>query len=59
MLFNARSAAASIENVAGTLQVVSEDQTGDMLKCLDQRALFNELQNVIVQAAALSRYFCQ
>lgn len=57
MLFNTRSAVASIERVSNALEQVSSDTSGDALERLDKSALLNELQNVILQAAALSRYF--
>ncbi len=57
MLFNTRSAVASIERVSNALEQVSRDTLGDALERLDRSALLSELQNVILQAAALSRYF--
>src|SRR3954470_14485448 len=57
MLFNTRSALASIESIASTIQSLSEDETGDIFDRLDRRALLNEFQNIVVQAGALSRYF--
>jgi hypothetical protein len=57
MLFNTRSALASIERVSSTLEQVSRDTPVDALERWDRTALPNELQNVILQAAALSRYF--
>src|SRR5450756_1457940 len=57
MLFNTRSAVASIERVNNALEQVSCGTPGDAFERLDRSALLNELQNVILQAAALSRYF--
>lgn len=57
MLFTTRSAVASIQRVSNALEQVSRDTPGDALERLDRSALLNELQNVILQAAALSRYF--
>jgi len=57
MLFNTRSAVASIERLSNALEQVSRDTPGGALERLDRSALLNELQNVILQAAALSRYF--
>jgi hypothetical protein len=57
MLFNTRSAVVSIESVSTTLEQISRDLSGDALAQLDRSALLGELQNIILQAAALSRYF--
>ena len=57
MLFNTRSAVVSIEWVSTALEQISRDLSGDALAQLDRRAMLGELQNIIVQAAALSRYF--
>ncbi len=54
MLFNTRSAVASIERVSVTIDTLVEDASGDRI---DRRVLLNELQNIVQQAAALSRYF--
>jgi hypothetical protein len=57
MLFNTRSAVASIERVSKALEKIQDDASGDPLRHLDRNGLLNELQNMILQAAALSRYF--
>lgn len=57
MLFSTRSAVASIESVSTALEELSSDLSGDALARLDASAMLGELQNIILQAAALSRYF--
>ncbi len=57
MLSNTRSAAASIEWVGTTLEAIACDESGESFQELDTRKLLDELQNVVVKAAALSRYF--
>lgn len=57
MLFSTRSAVASIESVSTALEELSSDLSGDALTRLDASAMLGELQNIILQAAALSRYF--
>ncbi len=57
MLFNARSAVASIERVSVTIDALTEDPSGELLGRIDRRGLLNEVQNIVQQAAALSRYF--
>ena len=57
MLFNTRSAVVSIKSVSTEIEQLSGDLTGDALTKLDRSALLGELQNIILQAAALSRYF--
>lgn len=57
MLFSTRSAVASIKSVSTALEELSSDLSGDALARLDASAMLGELQNIILQAAALSRYF--
>ena len=57
MLFNTASAVASIQWVSGCLERVSRDMSGDPLRSLHRTGLLSELQNIVLQAAALSRYF--
>ena len=57
MLFNTRSAVASIERVSVTIEALIEDTCGELLGRIDRRGLLNEVQNIVQQAAALSRYF--
>jgi hypothetical protein len=57
MLFNTRSAVTSIKWVSTALKQVSRNLSGDALAQLDSSSMLCELQNIILQAAALSRYF--
>lgn len=57
MLFNTRSAMASIERVSVTIDALTKDPSGELFDRIDRRGLLNELQNIVQQAAALSRYF--
>jgi hypothetical protein len=57
MLFNTSSALTSVESINATLEAIAEDQAGELFQRLDHRALLDELQNVVVHAAALSPYF--
>lgn len=55
MLFNTAAAVTSVDAVAGTLEAVGR---GDLaLADVDEDALLNHLQNIVLQGAALSRYF--
>jgi len=56
MLFNTRSAVASIEWIKTALEQMSSE-SGSSLAQLDRRSMLCELQNIILQAGALSRYF--
>ncbi len=57
MLFNARSAVASIQRINTSLEQISRDELGDTFAHLDKRSMLCELQNIVLQAATLSRYF--
>lgn len=57
MLFNTRSAVTSIEWISTALEQVSRNLTDDPLAQLDRSSMLCELQNIVLQAAALSRYF--
>jgi hypothetical protein len=57
MLFNTQSAARSIEQINAVMHVVVENSPEDPVAALPVFYLLGELQNLIVQAAALSRYF--
>jgi hypothetical protein len=57
MLFNAESAARSVSQILSVLHVVFENSPEDPVSALPQHYLLGELQNLVVQAAALSRYF--
>jgi hypothetical protein len=55
MLFSSSSAGASVEAVAAALTAISE---GTLARSdLDEDAFLNQLQNVILQGATLSRFF--
>jgi hypothetical protein len=57
MLFNTRSAATSIECVSTALEQVSRSLSGDAFAQLGRSSMLCELQDIILQAAGLSRYF--
>ena len=57
MLFNTQSAYASIEVVASAIDHLSNGDSDDPLADLDQHSVLNELQNIVVHGAAVSRYF--
>jgi hypothetical protein len=56
MLFNTRSAITSIEQIRVSFDVPPNGIPADLDR-LDTDALLNNLQNIVVQGAALSRYF--
>src|SRR5689334_18838746 len=51
MLFNSRAALASIDHVSANLEALSAG------KAIDSDELLNNLQNIVIHGAALSRYF--
>jgi hypothetical protein len=55
MLFNCLSAMSSIHEVADTVEAAESGTIS--LEDIDEDAFLNHLQNVVVQGAALSRYF--
>jgi hypothetical protein len=57
MLFNANAAAGSIGQVNALLHVVQENSPEDPVAALPVHRFLEQLQNLIVHAAALSRYF--
>lgn len=57
MLFNADSAARSVLQVNAVMHAVMENSPEDPVSALPVQYLLTELQNIIVQAGALSRYF--
>lgn len=57
MLFSTRSAMSSIESVTTMLSDISEGRRGEKGSETDMDQILNQLQNVIAQGAALSRYF--
>jgi hypothetical protein len=57
MLSNTGSAMASLERVSDVIEEVERDRSGTTLDSIDTNGLIAELQNIVLQAAALSRYF--
>jgi hypothetical protein len=57
MLFNTQSAARSIEVLGTVMSYLAESETPDPLAAVDTEDVLNHLQNIVVQGAALSRYF--
>jgi len=57
MLFNANAAAASIEQINAVMHVVAENRFEDTAGGLPVHYLLEHLQNLVIHAAALSRYF--
>jgi hypothetical protein len=57
MLFNTQSALCSIASISHVFDKLPEQATEDDFNALPTHAILNELQNVIVNGAALSRYF--
>ena len=57
MLFNANAAAASIEQINAVMHVVAENSPEDPVSALPVHYLLEHLQNLVIHAAALSRYF--
>jgi hypothetical protein len=57
MRFNALSADKSISQVNAVLHVVQENSPEDPYGALPVHLILDELQNVLIQAAAISRYF--
>jgi hypothetical protein len=57
MLFNAQSAMRSITQINAVMHLVVENSPEDPIAALPVSHLLDELQNLIVQSAALSRYF--
>lgn len=57
MLFNTASAMKSIHHVSETFEKLPKAKTDDALADLDQNDILNSLQNIVVQGAAISRYF--
>ena len=55
--FCAQSAARSIEAVADLMEQVEAAKSVNPLDEVDPEAVLNELQNVVLQGAAVSRYF--
>jgi hypothetical protein len=57
MLFNAQSAFRSIARISDAFDKLPEKVTEEDLISLPTHAILNDLQNIIVNGAALSRYF--
>lgn len=57
MLFNSSSAARSIARLESIFGKLPEHPTHDDILQLPVKAILNELQNMVLQSAALSRYF--
>lgn len=57
MLFNTEAALASIDFVVKSIEKLSTDQSPDPFLNLDENTLLNSLQNIVIQGAALSKYF--
>lgn len=57
MLFNCQSAVHSVARVSQVFEKLPQQPTHDDIAALPTQGILNELQNVVVQGAALSRYF--
>lgn len=57
MLFNSMSAMRSIARLEATFKDLPEHATDDDVQRLPAKRILDELQNMVLQAAALSRYF--
>jgi hypothetical protein len=57
MLFNTSAALRSMMSIRAVFEVVSENTPDDPISALPVQYILTELQNVIIHAAALSRYF--
>jgi len=57
MMFNAQSALRSITQINAVLHVVAENSPEDPVSAFPVFHLLGELQNLVLQSAALSRYF--
>ncbi|MCD4504182.1 hypothetical protein LQR30_08700 [Chromobacterium piscinae] len=57
MLFNSSSAARSIARLESIFSKLPEQITEEDISRLPIRVILNELQNMVLQSAALSRYF--
>ncbi len=57
MLFNCNSALRSMARISSVFEKLPQDVTEEDLLDLPIHAILNELQNVVIQGAALSRYF--
>jgi len=57
MQFNSQSAVRSIARVSAVFEKLPSQPTLEDIKALPSQQILNELQNVILQGAALARYF--
>jgi hypothetical protein len=57
MLFSAQSAMRSLTQINAVMHVVAENSPEDPIAALPVLHLLGELQNLVLQSAALSRYF--
>jgi len=57
MLFNTASAMTSLRHLKNLFATLSTEGTRDPLSNLDQDDVLNNLQNVVLQGGAISRYF--
>ena len=57
MLFNSEAAVASIEKISAVMHEVEQNSPDDPVSALPMHYLLGELQNLLIHAAALSRYF--
>ncbi|MDQ6676199.1 MAG: hypothetical protein M3Z09_02765, partial [Acidobacteriota bacterium] len=57
MLFNSSAAIASIERLSEALEKAAQDDSGNAFQTMDTADLLNNLQNIVIQGASLSRYF--
>src|SRR5688572_23381321 len=57
MLFNTRSAVNSIKSLQKAFGALPRNCSLADIERLDSQVILNELQNIVLQGAALSRYF--
>jgi hypothetical protein len=57
MLSNTRSTVASLERLNDIIEAIETNTSGDVLDHIDRGGMLDEFQNIVLQAAALSRYF--
>ncbi len=57
MLFNCQSAIQSLVRISTALEKLPQNATEEDILNLPGHAILNELQNVVIQGGALSRYF--
>lgn len=57
MLFNCQSALRSMARISSVFEKMPREVTEEHLLNLPVRAILDELQNIVIQGAALSRYF--